>query len=380
MIPPPPDDFRPSAMPMESRRSNAVAIWLWAMTALLLAMIVVGGVTRLTGSGLSIVRWEPVVGALPPLNAEDWQRVFALYQETPQYRLVNSTMDVDGFKGIFWWEYIHRLLGRAIGVAVFIPLVLFWSTGRLSRRRALTLFGIFCLGGLQGFIGWYMVKSGLINVPQVSHYRLTIHLSLGFLLFALVLWQAVDVSFGSSRAPRVPSNQSVGFRRVAIALLALVSVTAVSGGLVAGLRAGHAFPTFPLMLGQWIPPGLLAADPVWKNFLDNAVTVQFQHRVLALLVTLIAVYAFVLVRRVPVPEGARGAVTLVLVAVGLQVALGITTLLLHVPVWAAAAHQGNAALLIGACLNLLHVLYAKLPQEAPATLSSPAPSPAAEGA
>lgn len=353
--------------------SRPVVVWLWATTLMLLTMIVVGGVTRLTGSGLSIVRWEPVVGALPPLSATDWERVFALYRETPQYALVNAGMDVEGFKSIFWWEYIHRLLGRAIGVVVFVPLVVFWWTERLDRRRALALLGIFCLGGLQGFIGWYMVQSGLINVPQVSHYRLTLHLSLGFLLFALVLWQALDVSLGAARHSAVDEHPpSPGFRRAVIAILTLVSITAVSGGLVAGLRAGHAFPTFPLMLGQWVPPGLLAHEPVWRNFLDSAVTVQFQHRVLAVAVLIAAAGLSVAARRAALPKEARQAADLLLALVCVQAALGITTLLLHVPVWAAAAHQGNAALLIAGCLNLLHVLTAG----APAAQSAPVPSPA----
>ena len=231
---------------------RAVATWLWLCTALLLGMIVVGGVTRLTGSGLSIVRWEPIVGALPPLNGSEWERVFALYKESPQFRLVNSHMDLDAFKSIFWWEYFHRLLGRSIGIVVALPLVFFTLKRWIERRRAIVLVGIFCLGGVQGLIGWLMVKSGLVDAPHVSHIRLTLHLVTGMLIFALVLWQAVDATWARSRArglAEVSAEALTPVRRWAMLVTTLAAVTVTSGGLVAGLRSGHAFPTFPLIAG-----------------------------------------------------------------------------------------------------------------------------------
>ncbi|MEZ4220113.1 MAG: COX15/CtaA family protein [Polyangiaceae bacterium] len=340
---------------MSSRQpvSRGVLTWLWLTSALLLTMIGLGGLTRLTGSGLSIVRWEPIIGALPPLNADDWERVFALYRASPQFQWVNSDMTVEGFKGIFWLEYFHRLLGRSIGLVVFLPLLTFWWTKRLPRRRALVLLGIFSLGGLQGLVGWLMVKSGLNDLPQVSHYRLTLHLGLGFLLFALVLWQALDLSFGRHRERAVDPRVS---RRATLGLLALLSVTIAMGALVAGLKAGQAFPTFPKMAGYWLPPGLIAVEPLWRNFVDNAVTVHFQHRLLA---SAVLVYVIVLVVRAwRAGSRIRGPLGLMLSAALVQYGLGIATVLLGVPVWAAAVHQINAALLLASVLNVLHVLLA----------------------
>ena len=343
---------------------RAVATWLWLCTALLLGMIVVGGVTRLTGSGLSIVRWEPIVGALPPLNGSEWERVFALYKESPQFRLVNSHMDLDAFKSIFWWEYFHRLLGRRIGIVVALPLVFFTLKRWIERRRAIVLVGIFCLGGVQGLIGWLMVKSGLVDAPHVSHIRLTLHLVTGMLIFALVLWQAVDATWARSRArglAEVSAEALTPVRRWAMLVTTLAAVTVTSGGLVAGLRSGHAFPTFPLIAGYWVPPGMFVADPLWLNFFDNVTLVQFQHRLLAYSVALAVLGTWLSARRRPLPNPARWAVRLLVAAVTLQITLGITTLLLHVPVWAAAAHQGNAALVLAACLNLVHALAIRVP-------------------
>ncbi|HMR06980.1 MAG TPA: COX15/CtaA family protein [Polyangiaceae bacterium] len=351
-------------MSSKQTASRGVITWLWLTCALLLAMIIVGGVTRLTGSGLSIVRWEPIIGALPPQDSAQWQRVFALYQESPQYQLVNHGMDLEAFKSIFWWEYFHRLLGRGIGLVVGLPLIAFWLTGRLSRRRTLALAGIFALGGLQGVVGWLMVRSGLVDLPQVSHYRLTLHLGIGFLIFGLVFWQALSVSFGEGRARRV-AHMDPQLRLHVVGFLLLVCVTVLCGGLVAGLKAGQAFPTFPLMAGYWVPPGLFACEPLWRNFVDSAVTVHFQHRVLALLVTFATGYLALRAFRAPPQLGLRRAASLLTLAVALQVVLGVVTVLLSVPVWAGAAHQVNAALLLAATLNLMHVLSASVPEPVP---------------
>jgi cytochrome c oxidase assembly protein subunit 15 len=362
-------------MSSKQSASRGVITWLWLTCALLLAMIIVGGVTRLTGSGLSIVRWEPIIGALPPLDEAQWQRVFALYQTSPQYQLVNHGMGLEAFKGIFWWEYAHRLLGRGIGVAVGVPLLAFWLTGRISRRRAATLLGIFALGGLQGLVGWFMVQSGLADLPQVSHYRLTLHLGIGFLIFGLVVWQALSVTFAEQRT-RQRAQINPQLRLQVLGFLLLVSVTVLCGGLVAGLKAGHAFPTFPLMAGHWVPPGLFAAEPLWRNFVDSAVTVHFQHRVLALLVTFAAVYIAMRAFRAPPELGLRRAASLLVGTTALQVALGIITVVLSVPVWAGAAHQVNAALLLAATLNLLHLLSAPAPETAAKIRRSQAVAPA----
>ncbi len=355
-----------SKRPSTELPHRAVVVWLWSCTALLLAMIVVGGVTRLTGSGLSIVRWEPIVGALPPTSHSEWERVFALYKETPQFRLVNSGMDLEGFKSIFWWEYFHRLLGRSIGLLVAVPLLLFTMRRWIEKRRALQLVGIFCLGGVQGLIGWLMVKSGLVDAPHVSHIRLTLHLVTGMLIYALVLWQAVDATWARRRARELSNVDPAALRPVrrwATLVTVLAAVTVTSGGLVAGLRSGHAFPTFPLIAGYWVPPGMLANGPVWLNFFDNVILVQFQHRLLAYSVALSSLAVWLVARRRPLSAHARWAVRLLLASVAVQITLGITTLLLHVPVWAAAAHQGNAALVLAACLNLIHALAVRVPVE-----------------
>src|SRR5262249_1536670 len=222
----------PSSVEMHDRRLNPVALWLLVCCALVFAMVVVGGITRLTHSGLSIVEWQPIVGAVPPLNENDWQEAFRKYQDSPQFRQVNPHMDLTGFKGIFWWEYIHRLLGRPIGAGFLLPLAWFVLRKRISRPLAWKLAGIFALGGLQGALGWYMVQSGLVDDPRVSQYRLAAHLALALAIYAAMLWIALGLLF--------PRAREAGPRRFAFALAALVFVQALSGSLVAGIRAGLA--------------------------------------------------------------------------------------------------------------------------------------------
>jgi len=218
-----------------------VAAWLLLCAALVLAMVVVGGVTRLTESGLSIVEWQPLSGALPPLSQADWEALFARYRESPQFRQVFSGIDLDGFRRIFWWEYAHRLLGRVIGLVFLLPFLFFHFTQRLSRALSWQLAGIFVLGALQGALGWYMVKSGLVHDPRVSHFRLTAHLGLALLIFSLEIWLALGLLKGESREKSSP---------LAVTVVAVVFLMALSGGFVAGLRAGHAYNSFPLMNGQ----------------------------------------------------------------------------------------------------------------------------------
>ena len=248
-----------AAAPDAGRR--AVAAWLAACAALVAIMVLVGGVTRLTHSGLSIVEWQPLVGTLPPLSEGDWQVVFEKYKQTPEYRLVNFGMSLAEFKGIFWWEYAHRLLGRLIGLAFFVPLAWFWFRGRLDRRLAWKLLGVFALGGLQGAMGWYMVKSGLVDDPRVSQFRLTAHLGLAFLIFGAMLWIALDLFHPRRNAsPNAPSW-------LAGWVAALVFLQVLLGGLVAGIRAGKAYNTFPLMNGHVVPPETFMIDPVVEELL-----------------------------------------------------------------------------------------------------------------
>ena len=340
--------------PAEGRtgeRGRPVAGWLFVCCALVFAMIVVGGVTRLTHSGLSIVEWQPIVGALPPLSDAEWQQTFANYRLTPEFRQVNRTMTLSEFKGIFWWEYAHRLLGRAIGIVFLLPLLAFAASRRIPLRYGGALAAIFVLGALQGAMGWYMVQSGLVDDPRVSQFRLTAHLGLALLIFAAMFWLALSLTFPARDAvPRA-------LRKWAFALVALVFAMALTGGFVAGIRAGLAYNTFPLMNGNLVPPEILMLDPWWRNFFWNMATVQFDHRLIAWLLALLVPALWWKVRAVPgLSSRARFGATLLLALLALQIALGISTLLLAVPVVLGVAHQAGAVLVFAAALNLAHAL------------------------
>ena len=332
-------------------RNRAVALWLLLCCGLVFAMVVLGGVTRLTGSGLSMVDWRPIMGVLPPLNEDQWEATFRLYQQTPEFEKVNSHMNVQDFKGIFWLEYLHRLLGRAIGLAFLLPFLYFSWRGYIAPRQAPKYALMFVLGGLQGLLGWYMVKSGLVDDPHVSQYRLTAHLVAAFLIYAYMFWIAMSLLF-----PAGADAKKHDWYGRTLALLVLVTVTIISGGFVAGLRAGKIYNTFPLMGEHWVPPGLLALEPFWRNFFENMATVQFDHRVLAISTFVLVVAYWVRARRTALPGRARPAVNALLHTAILQVALGIATLLLAVPVVLGAAHQAVAMLLFTVALYLVHAL------------------------
>ncbi|MBP6815193.1 MAG: COX15/CtaA family protein [Burkholderiaceae bacterium] len=333
---------------------RAIAVWLLACCALVFAMVVVGGVTRLTHSGLSIVEWKPLVGTIPPLNEAQWAQIFAKYQQTPEFKLVNHAMTVAEFKGIFWWEYFHRLLGRMIGVAFLVPLLWFAARRRIDTPLALKLSGIFVLGGLQGAMGWYMVKSGLVDDPRVSHFRLTAHLSIAFLILAAMFWLALDLLHPARRGGSPASAALVRLRRLAWWATGIAAYMVVTGGLVAGIRAGYAYNTFPLMNGHWIPPEILMIDPWWKNFLYNMATVQFDHRLGAWALTFLTALLWWGARAPELPARAHRGLVLLTVALLVQVSLGIATLLTGVSVPLAAAHQGCAVLVFSAALALNH--------------------------
>ena len=336
------------------RDARAIAAWLFTCCALVFAMVVVGGVTRLTHSGLSIVEWQPIVGTLPPIGDAQWNEAFVAYQATPEYSQVNRGMSLEAFKGIFWWEYFHRLLGRAIGVVFLVPLLWFIARRRIPSGLAPQLFGTFALGALQGALGWYMVKSGLVDDPRVSQFRLTAHLGLAFLIFAVMLWTAFSLAFPRARvddAARVP------IRRYAYFLAALVFVMALTGGLVAGIRAGFAYNTFPLMNGYVLPPEMFMIDPWYLNFFNNMATVQFDHRLMAwLLAFLIPLFWWRLRSAPAISRRGRIAGNLLLAMLVVQLTLGICTLLFVVPIPLAAAHQAGALLLFAAALNVAHAL------------------------
>ena len=330
---------------------RAVARWLLICCGLVFGMVVLGGFTRLTGSGLSMVDWRPLMGILPPLTEADWQRVFEMYRQSPEYQQVNAGFGVDGFKQIFWLEYLHRLLGRVIGIVFLLPCIYFFVKGYIPLRQWPKYALMFALGGLQGLLGWYMVRSGLVDVPHVSQYRLTAHLVAAFGIYAYMFWVAMSLLFpADSDAPR-----HAWFGRTA-ALLVLVAVTIISGGFVAGLKAGKIYNTFPTMGGDWIPPNLMALEPAWRNLFDNPVTAQFDHRLLALTTFVLIVVYWFKSRPAQLPDRARRAGNALLHTAILQVALGIATLLLAVPVLLGAAHQAVAMLLSTVTLFLVHAL------------------------
>lgn len=321
-----------------------VRIWLAIIALLIVATAVVGAATRLTGSGLSITEWNPIMGVLPPLSDADWQAAFAKYREIPQYAKLNKGMSLAAFQMIFWWEWSHRLLARSIGAVFFLPFLVFLAKGMLPRRLAPRLAAIFLLGGLQGFVGWYMVKSGLVDRVDVSPIRLALHLGMATLVLALVVWTWADL------APPRPgvrlSTLTRGQRLSAWLLLALVYVQVLLGAIVAGLKAGRTYNTWPLMDGQIIPDGLWTMTPGWLNIFDNAGLVQLNHRMMAYVVVLLALFHAVSLLRTADDERVRRSATLVAIALLAQMALGIWTLLAWVPIHLGVAHQLGALVVL----------------------------------
>ncbi len=339
------------SLPAAHRRQ--LAGWLLLCCAMIYAMVVLGGVTRLTGSGLSMVEWDPLFGIVPPLGEQDWQAVFDKYRQSPEYRKVNAGMDLQGFKSIYWFEYAHRVLGRTIGTVFLLPFLYFLVRRRIPRPLVPRLAAAFVLGGLQGLLGWYMVKSGLVHDPHVSPYRLTAHLGLALLIYAWLLWLFLDLVVAGRN---VTSGTPPALRRGARAVLALIAVTIASGGFVAGTKAGYAYNTFPLMDGGWLPPAGWSLQPGWRNLFENLATVQFDHRLLALLTLVSVLVLWFRGRGGRLPGPARAGLYALLAAAVLQVTLGLSTLLLRVPVPLGAAHQASAVLLLSVALYVTHRL------------------------
>ena len=330
--------------------ARAVAVWLFVLSGMILVMVSLGGATRLTGSGLSIMEWAPLMGTVPPWSAAEWNRLYALYQQIPQYSLVNQGFGLEGFQHIFWLEWTHRLWGRLMGAAFVLPLVWFAVRGRIGRGLALRLVGLLVLGGLQGLVGWLMVASGFeADRTAVSPYRLVAHLALAVGLYSAILWTAL----GQWRAgrPAQPQGSRVGIIHVCV----MVALTILAGGFVAGLKAGLTYNTFPLMDGRLVPDGYAALHPWYLNPFENVAAVQFDHRLLATLtafMTLVAVAAGL--RRAT--GGVRTAWLVLGALVVAQYGLGIATLLWAVPVALGTAHQALAMLVLSSALVVLHLL------------------------
>jgi len=337
-------------MDPEKRNKRQIAGWLFLMCAMIFCMVIVGGVTRLTESGLSMVHWKPLSGVIPPLNETAWLKEFAAYKQYPEYQKINKGMSLADFKEIFFWEYSHRFLGRLIGLAFFIPFAFFLVKGRVSAGLKPKLWLMFFLGGLQGGLGWWMVKSGLVDHPDVSHYRLTAHLGLAVLIFLYIFWIATGLVMNKS-----PGNMGGSYEKSARAVVFLVWMIffqILLGGLVAGLNAGMIYNSWPLMEEQWIPAGLYSMTPWYMNIFENIMTVQFNHRMLGYLIALFAIHVWYKTQK-DTGMQVRIAGHFMLVTVLGQGALGIFTLIYVVPIPLAAAHQGGAVVALSAALFLL---------------------------
>ncbi len=336
-----------------SDNDRVILRWLLVCLGLVFAMVILGGVTRLTGSGLSMVTWHPT-GALPPLNADQWLAEFQLYQQYPEFQKINSDLTLQRFKSLFWFEYSHRLLGRLIGLVFLLPFLFFWLRKMIKPGLTPRLIVMFLLGGFQGLLGWYMVKSGLVSNPHVSQYRLSAHLLSAVLIYGFILWTIFNLAFpGEYR--RLTESSVVVWRKASLGLVTLLLITIVSGGFVAGLKAGLIFNTFPLMGGKLIPEGLGALSPWYLNPFENMVTVQFNHRWLAS-ATGIMLVGWYIGGRVHFANRIQRSFKLLGMMAIVQLLLGIATLLLQVPLTLGVLHQAGALILFSALLFNIHAL------------------------
>ena len=331
---------------LSEKAIRIISLWLLMICAMVFAMVVLGGFTRLTESGLSMTDWRPVTGWLPPLNEAAWQAQFDGYRTSPEYLKINRGMSLDQFKEIFWLEYLHRLWGRLIGIAFAVPFCIFIFKRWISKPLMFRLLVLFALGGIQGGIGWWMVKSGLVDHPDVSQYRLAVHLMMAFLIIGLGLWFALDLLFPERR------TVSRTLYNLSTLSLCLIFVTAFSGALVAGLNAGLIYNTFPLMLGEFYPSEGFQLSPWYLNFFEDIPTVQFNHRWLAISTFCVIILTWFAAKNSDARTRSRSHG--MLLAAILQVALGISTLLLMVPIPLAAAHQAGAVVLFACAIWLRH--------------------------
>jgi len=360
---------------------RAIGLWLIACCAMIFLMVLIGGITRLTESGLSITEWKPVEGVLPPLSAAQWQDAFAAYKAIPQYQAIHADMNLEQFKHIYFWEYLHRLWGRLIGFAFLLPFLWFVVRGQVSRRLIAPLTGLFVLGGLQGALGWWMVESGLEARIEVSQYRLAAHLAMAVVIYLAMLWVALGLVWPKTSSSRLANSSSPprkrgsseaaldsrfrgndekrghgALRTAAWLVVLMVFITLVAGAFVAGTRAGYLDNTFPLMEGQFVPPDYWHLAPAWRNWFENLTSVQFDHRVLAETTWFVIAGLWLASLRASLTQGQRWALHALFFFACLQLALGITTLLTVVWLPVAAAHQAGALCLLTAALVAVYAL------------------------
>lgn len=328
-----------------------IRLWLWTGAGLIFLMVVIGGITRLTGSGLSMSDWNLIMGTLPPMNESEWMAAFEQYKQFPQYQQLNEGMTLPEFKQIFFWEYIHRLMGRIIGIVFLLPFLFFWIRGYFSRKMLKRAWILFGLGALQGAMGWVMVKSGLVDVPYVSHYRLAMHLLLAFVLVSFCTWYALDLRENRIRR-KVKQSGNLNFWALAVA--AVFSIQLIWGAFTAGLDAGYIYNTFPLMNGDWVPQNAWSMQPFIINMLENPGTVQWIHRIAGTLLLILVIVLWFITRKAKVTETLSAKATLLAALIFAQYLLGIYTVLYQVPVTLGVMHQGFAIIFWVAWLFFYH--------------------------
>jgi len=328
---------------MKNNPHKSVILWLLTGCLLIFLMVVIGGITRLTNSGLSMVDWKLVMGMVPPLSEQDWIDTFNKYKQFPEYQEVNFMFSLDEFKAIFFWEYLHRLIGRLIGLVFIIPFFYFLIKDKISGKLTKQCVVILCMGGFQGFLGWWMVKSGLVDNPDVSHYRLAIHLIAAFLTFAYTFWVALELIYKDERRPNVPF-----MRKGVLVLFVLTVIQIIYGAFVAGLNAGFIMNTYPKMGDSWIAESVTAMEPLWTNFIDGIGGVQFVHRILAHIVVGVVIFLLMKSTKFELNSTQKKSLITLIVIVFTQFMLGVFTLLYAVPVWLGVTHQVGAFFLLGA--------------------------------
>lgn len=328
---------------LKNNPHKSVIIWLLSGCTLIFLMVVIGGITRLTNSGLSMVDWKLFMGVIPPLNEQEWLATFEKYKQFPEYQEVNYLFSLNEFKSIFFWEYLHRLFGRLIGLAFIVPFFYFLIRDKISGKLLGKCVVILCMGGFQGFLGWWMVKSGLVDNPDVSHYRLATHLISAFLTFAYTFWVALELVGKEKKAPNVPF-----MRRGVLVLFILTVIQIIYGAFVAGLNAGFIMNTYPKMGDHWIAESVTAMEPLWMNFVDGLGGVQFVHRVLAHIVVALVIFLLMKSNKFELSAPQKKSLIVLISIVSAQFLLGVFTLLYAVPVWLGLTHQVGAFFLLGA--------------------------------